>query len=207
VRRGTRNRTAADPPTPGSKEDRILDAVLTVLGRGGISAVSMRAVSAEADVALGLMNYYFDDKTTLIGAALRRLGEQDATIVEDVPGADAESRLRAALRRVGEPQYLSDDYLGLRLQLWSLAGAEPEFAKINHDAQSRYRDGLAALIADARPDLDDHEIQRRAADVLIVQNGIWLTTILIREPEAIERAIDKTERIALGIEPTSSMTS
>lgn len=178
--------------------DRILDAVLAVLARGGISALSMRAVAREADVALGLINYHFVDKSTMVGAALERLGEEDATIVEDLPDVDAESRLRTALRRVGEPQYLTDEYLALRLQLWSLASADAAFATINHLAQARYRAGLATLIAAARPGLDHGEVERRAADVLIVQNGIWLTNILIRERDAVERAIERTEDIALA---------
>jgi len=72
--------TADEAPTVAQrpKEQLILDAVLAVLARSGISGVSMRAVAREAGVALGLMNYYFTDKTSLIAAALRRLGEQDA---------------------------------------------------------------------------------------------------------------------------------
>lgn len=54
------------------RQERILDAVLRLIARGGISAVSMRAVSAEAGVSLGLVNYDYDDKTSLIGAALGR---------------------------------------------------------------------------------------------------------------------------------------
>jgi AcrR family transcriptional regulator len=47
----------------GEKVDRpsqILDAVLALLAREGIAGVSMRAVSREAGVALGLVHYYFD---------------------------------------------------------------------------------------------------------------------------------------------------
>lgn len=176
----------------------MLDAVVAVLARGGIAAVSMRAVAKEAGVALGLMNYYFDDKTALIAAALRRIGESDARLVEPVEGLAPEEQLRLAMRRVVDPELLDADYLGVRLQLWSLARVDPEFARINHEAQITYRQGLAALIGAARPEFSSDEVARRAADVLVVQNGMWLTSILIVETEAIERSVALCESISLG---------
>ncbi len=177
------------------KEQQILDGVLAVLARDGISGVSMRAVAREAGVALGLMNYYFDDKRSLIGAALRHIGAQDAELVAPVDGLAAQAQLRHALRRVADDEFLRPDYLGLRLQLWSLAPVDELFAQINHDAQRRYRDGLGTLIREARPDLDDGEVERRAADVLIIQNGMWLTSILILDRPSIDRSIDRCEEI------------
>lgn len=44
------------------RQSRILEAVIVLLARDGISGVSMRAVAREAGVALGLVNYHFEDK-------------------------------------------------------------------------------------------------------------------------------------------------
>ncbi len=188
-----------DPlPVEPNADERILDATLAVLGRDGVAGVSMRAVAREAGVAVGLANYYFDSKTALISAALRRIGEQDLELVRPTDGADAVDHLRRSLRRAVDPDFLAPDYLSLRLQLWSLAGVDRRFARINQAAQRRYLQGLADLIGAARPDLDRREIERRAADVLIEQNGVWLTAILIADPDAIERAIDRCEQLALG---------
>ena len=172
--------------------------MLVVLGRDGISGVSMRAVAHEAGVALGLASYYFDDKTSLIAAALRRLGDQDAEIVEPAPGLEPVEQLRAALRRVADDEFLRLDYLGLRLQLWALAPVAPIFADINRRAQLRYRDGLAELIAAAVPDLGPDEVEDRASEILTIQNGIWLTSIVIVDRDTIERTIARCEEIALA---------
>ena len=188
----------AQHQTLTDKENHILDAVMAVLARDGIAATSMRAVARQADVALGLMNYYFDNKTSLIAAALRRLGDEDDRIVAPDEGLDAEARLRFALRRATDTEFLTTDYLALRLQLWSLASVDPVFADINHEAQTRYRDGLAALIAAARPDVGPDEVRRRAADILIIQNGVWLTSILISDPDAIKRSVARSEQIAFA---------
>ena len=189
--------SAADPVDVSvDREALILDAALHLLAQRGISGVSMRAVAREADVALGLVNYYYTDKVGLIAAALRRIEEADLGIVSPDPDLTPRERLLAALHRIADPEFLASDYLALRLQLWSLSQADPEFARINVQAQSRYRKGLTKLIRQARPDLDAAECARRAADINVVQNGVWLTALLGLDKRSIQRGIRSTEDLA-----------
>ena len=176
----------------------ILEAVVSLLSRHGISGLSMRAVAREAGVALGLVNYYYADKTSLIRAALRRIEEQDVAMVEADPDTSPDERLRAALRRVADPQYLTTEYLSRRLQLWALAHAHEDFAAINTEAQDRYRAGLTALIRAARNDLSAVECKRRAVDILVLQNGMWLTALLGMDRASIRRSVARCEEIALA---------
>lgn len=180
------------------RHERILDAVLVLLSRHGISGVSIRAVAREAGVALGLVGYYYEDKAGLIRAALRRVEEHDVALVAPDPALPPEARLRAALRRVADPGFLTTEYLSLRLQLWALAQAHPDFAEINARAQRRYRAGLATLIRSARPDLSRAEANRRAADVDVVQNGIWLTALLGLDRASIRRSVARCEELAFA---------
>lgn len=185
------------------REAEILDAVLAVLGREGIGGVTMRAVAREAGVSLGLASYHFHDKTTLVAAALRWIGEQDLEIVTGGAGLEPAERLRWALRRVAAPDYLAPAYLALRLQLWSLAAVDSTYAEINATAQRRYLDHLAALLAAARPDLGDDEVARRAGEILVVQNGVWLTAAILDDLDALGRSVERCEAIAFGpAEPT-----
>jgi len=180
------------------RQERILDAVLALLAQGGISTVSMRAVARKAGVSLGLVNYHYEDKTSLIRAALHRIEEQDVALVAADPDLEPEERLRAALARVAAPEFLTTEYLSLRLQLWSLAQAHEDFEQINTAAQKRYRTGLAALIRAARPSLSRGECDRRAADIDVVQNGLWLTALLGLDRASVARSVRRCEEIALG---------
>jgi AcrR family transcriptional regulator len=186
-----------NPEDRAERQAQILDATLRILARDGIGGVSIRAVSREAGVALGLVGYYYDDKTSLIRAALERIGEQDLGILEPDPRLDPEERLRATLRRVVKPELLTTEYLSLRLQLWALAQAHDDFEKINTGAQRRYRSRLAALIQEARPDLAHAECARRAADIDVVQNGMWLTALLGLDRASLRRSVRRCEQIAL----------
>lgn len=180
------------------REERILDAVIRLLGRQGIAGLSIRAVAREAGVALGLVNYYYRDKHGLICAALRHVEDQDMALVEPDASRSPEEQLREALGRIADPDFLTTEYLSLRLQLWSLAQIHEDFSRINTSAQSRYRAQLARLIQAAVPHLSADECAQRAADVDVIQNGLWLTTLLGLDETAIRRAMAHCEEIALG---------
>jgi AcrR family transcriptional regulator len=180
------------------RQARILEAAMDLLSRHGISGVNMRAVAREAGVALGLVNYYYEDKTSLIRAALKRVDEHDIALVKPDPASPPKERLLEALRRVADPGLLTTPYLSLRLHLWALAQANEDFAAINDAAFERYVDGLAALIGNARPELSPEECRKRADDIVVIQNGMWLTALLGLDRASTERSISRTEAIALA---------
>jgi AcrR family transcriptional regulator len=183
------------------RQTRILEAAMDLLSRHGISGVSMRAVAREAGVALGLVNYYYDDKTTLIRAALRRVDEHDLLLVAPDPSVTPNEQLRRALRRVAGADLLTTRYLSLRLHLWALAQADEDYAQINAAAFDRYIDGLAALVSNARPGLSWEACRERASDIVVIQNGVWLTALLGVDKASIQRSIARTEQIAFAAVP------
>jgi AcrR family transcriptional regulator len=145
----------------GDRQGRILEAAIDLLAREGIAGVSMRAVARDAGVALGLVNYHFEDKLSLIRAVLYRIEEQDLALVEPDADLAPRDRLLSGLRRFAEPEFLTTEYLSLRLQLWALARVHEDFERINTRAQKRYRARLAQLIGDARPELSRKECNQR----------------------------------------------
>lgn len=187
-----------NPGEQVDRQSRILEAALGLLSRHGISGVNMRAVAREAGVALGLVNYYYEDKLSLIRAALHRIDQHDLMLVAPDPELPPEEQLRKALRRVAGPEFLTTQYLSLRLHLWALAQAHEDFALINAAAFDRYLDGLATLIGNAKPGLSSKECRERAADIVVVQNGMWLTALLGFDEESIRRSIARTEEIAFA---------
>ncbi len=54
-----------------SRVQEILEAALRCFVKTGFSAASMRDIATEADVSLGLLYRYFDDKAAIVEAAIR----------------------------------------------------------------------------------------------------------------------------------------
>lgn len=156
----------------------------------------MRSVAKDAGVSLGLVNYYYDDKISLVGAVLRRVEEDDISMVKSDSKKSPKENLLVALHRVKSSKFLTTEYLSLRLQLWALAQTHSSFEEINTRAQKRYRTGLSALIRAARPELSLAEANKRATDIDIIQNGMWLTSLLGVGRSAVNRATDLCEKIA-----------
>ena len=188
------------PRTLSATQEKILDAVLACLAEGGIAGVSMRAVATEADVSLGLLNYHFDGKQALIVAAVQlacdRLLEDSAESVDGVVGAD--DRVRAFIRGAAADEFLSSDYLRLRLVIWAAARLHPDIGVADLRVYQEYVDRTVELIREARPDLSAEQAHQRADDVSNTQNGLWLHWARFRDEETLERGLRRCEAIALG---------
>ncbi len=73
----TTTKTKKSPRRYSAGEQRrgdIVDAVLRIIARDGVAAVTHRAVSAEAAVAHGLTTYYFASKRQMLIEAFEQLG-------------------------------------------------------------------------------------------------------------------------------------
>lgn len=76
--------------TESTRRTEIMEAVERLLARGGLNAVTMRSVAAEADVSLRLVQYYGSTKDELLSATLDRLADKSV------------ERWRARTRRQGD---------------------------------------------------------------------------------------------------------
>ena len=180
------------------KKTQILEAVFSLISEHGISAVSARNVAKEANVALGLVNYHFKDKHNLICEALNKFEEYDLEILNVKASLSPKDQLIKALENVASKKYLSPDYLSLRMQLWSLAKVHKDFARINSTAHQKYLKELQRLIAAANPETKGAEAKRRAIEIDLIQNGIWLSALLGTSPTNIKQAVELTVDIATG---------
>src|ERR1044072_8009953 len=66
---------------PEDRRKALIDATLTCLAREGTAGLSIRKISAEAGISIGLINHHYAGKDELIGAAYEAfsLGLLDAT--------------------------------------------------------------------------------------------------------------------------------
>jgi len=78
----------------------IVEAALAVIGRGGVDAVTHRAVAVEAGVPLAATTYYFASKAQLVQEALELVIARSAEIVADYTRIDRELDLDGLIGRL-----------------------------------------------------------------------------------------------------------
>lgn len=185
--------------TLSDTQEQILDATMTCIVRDGIERTSMRNVARRADVSLGLLSYHFDDKRSLIEAAFQLATARlfDAT-VDALDGVDdAEERVRAFIRGAFRRDFLDAEYLALRIALWAISRTDEGIAEIERGMHERYSSTLTTLVREARPALSERDAARRATDVIVTQNGLWLNWARHHDQCDLDRGLARCDAIAL----------
>lgn len=184
---------------PSETREQLLDAAVAVLAVRGLHGFTMRAVSAEAGCAVGLVNYHFQDKDALVVEAYQQIVDR-LTIASSKAVADAdtaEKRLIAFIDAVFAPEFLNVDYLTVRLSLWAAAASEPSVAALNTRFDRSYLERLTELLVAAHPSLTTARAEERATDIMVAQNGIWLSWVVRPDHAALDRCMAHCHQVAL----------
>lgn len=188
---------AMSPPAPRARKPRmqievrreeVLDAALRLLSRGGYQAVSMEAVSREADLAKPRVYAAYPGVEPLLLALVEReRGRAIAALTEAMPGfddgADFDDILVAAATNL--LQSVAANPESWRLLLLPADGAPDEVRENFSDARVFALAQLRALLEwgrDHRPGLADLDLELTALSLLAV--GEQGARLLVSEPEA-----------------------
>jgi TetR/AcrR family transcriptional regulator, regulator of biofilm formation and stress response len=155
-RPGTRARGAA-------RRRAIVEAALTLLGRGGSGAVTHRSVAAEADVPLAATTYYFATKDELVVDAFALAMTEDVAALGAIEPLEADDPPTVPQVAAWLVSYLLTDLAddrATRLVLFELeveAARRPELAPLSRawtDAYVRAVSPTLARLGSTDPDRD-----------------------------------------------------
>lgn len=132
------------------RRTEIMEAVERLLARGGVNAVTMRAVAAEAGVSLRLVQYYGNTKDELLGATLDRLADKSierwrARTERQGPGGSAFEVINAFLDEALPTDRASREFHRVGVSLEDLAITHPDMAG---RAYQKHLRGLADHLAE-----------------------------------------------------------
>ncbi|WP_067170123.1 TetR/AcrR family transcriptional regulator [Microtetraspora niveoalba] len=187
-RRGTQERALR-------RREALLDAAVDLLGEGGFTAVTHRAVAERAGIPLAATSYYFSSRDELVADAFALLVERDllrmrASAAEAGAGSLVESA-RTILRT-----YAPDR--GRQLGLWELylqAGREPALQHIARTWTDGWHDIVRTLLDRAGHPCGDDEVRFVATLV----SGLWLELLVEDRPGSPERAGETVARALRAI--------
>jgi TetR/AcrR family transcriptional repressor of bet genes len=142
---------------PQQRRQALVDATIECLKRYGHDGLSIRTISAQAGVSVGLINHHFPNKNQLIAAAYRHfnselVGGLQAAVARATDSPRA--RMRAFLEASFCPPNLDQDALAVWVVFWGLYRHSRLIQRVQRETYRGYvrlvRGMLAELLAQAR---------------------------------------------------------
>lgn len=177
-----------DRPRGAARRQAIVDAALTLLGRGGSGAVTHRAVATEAGVPLAATTYYFETKDELVLEAFALARSRDVAALEASgrPGGSPTATVEQLASWLVD-QFLprGDDARCAQLVLYELeleAARRPELAELSRT----WTDAYVAALAPVLKELGARDPEREAWLVVTALEGISLELLAsgVHDPQA-----------------------
>ena len=196
-----------DPPSKKGTErkNHILASALTVIGRDGLAALSMRTLAAEAELPLGALGYYFANKKQLVSEAfeahsqreLRRVVQTISSIGDAGSAADLAGRLADF---VIEGLHNQENALVAEYEFLVEASRRPEVARASTAWQQALQAQLANVLrrlGSSAPATDARlvmatvaglEVDNLTSDALTRSESVAIRETLARLIDALSRA-------------------
>jgi len=184
--RGARGRAPRfERQLPDRRRQALIDATIECLKRYGHKGLSIRTISAQAGVSVGLINHHFPNKDRLIAAAYRHfnselVGGLQAAVERATDSARA--RLRAFLQASFSPPNLDPEVLAVWVVFWGMYRHSPQIRRVQRESYRGYvrllHSLLRPLLAPAAAARGRHTRRRRASALDLRHAAIGLTALL-----------------------------
>src|SRR5215831_19506197 len=151
-RSGPKPRFARQPPAV--RRRALIDATIECLKRYGHDGLSIRTISAQAGVSVGLINHHFPNKNELVAAAYRHINAElivgmKAAVAR--AGKSPQARMRAFLEAWFSAPSLDADALAVWLVFWGLYRHSRLIQRVHRETYQDYVNLLRGMLAELLP--------------------------------------------------------
>jgi TetR/AcrR family transcriptional regulator, transcriptional repressor of bet genes len=189
---------------PQVRRQALIAATIECLKRYGHEGLSIRTISAQAGVSVGLINHHFPNKDELVAAAYRQfnaelVGGMQAAVAR---AADApQARMRAFLEASFSPPNLDADTLTVWVVFWGMYRHSRPIQRVHRETYQGYVQLLHGMLAELlgggaaprgrrpRRSVAAVDLRMAAVGLSALLDGLWLAWCLepgtFRPAEAI----------------------
>jgi AcrR family transcriptional regulator len=209
-----RSNASAEPKfrrePPGARREELIAATLACLKRFGHDGVSVRRISAEAGVSMGLINHHFQGIDALLAAAYESLARQLLSRSRDPAVAIAGEPLKslhAFFSASFEPEALDPTLFRSWLVFWSLVPHSPKLQAVRERAYGETRTTLETLLSRLKrlPGVPAFKVSSAAIGLSALMDGLWVELSLnpasFAASEAVSLCDDWIHGLAAGAFP------
>ena len=197
---------------PEQRRQALIEATIECLKRFGHEGLSIRTISAQAKVSVGLINHHFPNKDELVADAYRHFNSRAGRWTQGRRGARTGPRARAC-RPSSRPRSrhptLTSDVLAVWVVFWGMYRHSTVIQRVHSETYQGYvelmRGMLAELLRESRPRTATVDLRLAAIGLTALLDGLWLEWCLepgtFRPTEAMalcEAWVDNLVRRAEG---------
>lgn len=152
ARASPKRRFARHPPEV--RRQALIEATIECLKRYGHEGLSIRTISAQAGVSVGLINHHFPNKDELVAAAYRHINSElvlgmQAAVAR--AGSSPQARLRALLEAWFSAPSLDADALAVWVVFWGLYRHSRLIQRVHRETYQGYVSLLRGILAELLP--------------------------------------------------------
>jgi AcrR family transcriptional regulator len=176
---------------PEARRAELIEATLRCLRKYGHEGVSVRHISAEAGVSMGLINHHFPGSASLIAAAYDYLAtsmlEATRRSAESIAGTPR-ARLHQFFQASFAPDILDPGVFRIWLVFWSMVAHSDEMRAVHDRTNARTREALESLLGELAtvPGVPAFKVHPAAIALSALMDGLWVELSL--NPEAFQSA-------------------
>ncbi len=165
------------------REAALIEATLVCLRKYGHAGVSVRRISAEAGVSVGLINHYYPQKASLVAIAYEKLSVsllQSYQQRAELEGLSAQERLQHFFRAWFASDQLTPAMFRVWLVFWSAAHTDLDMRTTYKQMRHLYRVNLERMLGDlhSSPGVQAFDVRQAAIGLSALLDGLWLQLAL-----------------------------
>lgn len=164
---------------PELRKANLVQATLVCLKRHGFQGASIRKISAEAGVSVGLISHHYSGKDELVAEAYRSITGQVMDLLRDAMAKAPPSpreRLSAFFRGSFSPELLEPQLLDAWLVFWGAVKTAPAINQAHEHSYGEYRTIMRSALADmaAEEAWERFDADLAAIALSALLDGLWL---------------------------------
>lgn len=177
------------------RRHEIITAALQCLQEVGYAKLTARKITQYSDISLGHITYHFKDMKEVLAETYQYASEAlfEATRKNlSKSSKQPIEQLQIFLHTGFAPEFLKQEYVRVRIDLWSAARAHEDIAMTELRLYQRYREALMEILEQiaCERDCSTDKLPFLADHIMATLDGIWLDWARRKDMNAVQNGLE-----------------
>ena len=170
---------AFERKSSAQRRQELIEAGITCLGQGGMSAFTIDQICKQARVSRGLINHHFTSKDDLLLCIYAQMTDY---LVRDVSHESAQEQISGFIESSFDKNSFKKSNLRAWLAIWGEVATNPDLKSLHQQRYQGYRQQLmTALSGLEQTQIEGPSMESVARQLIALIDGLWLEYCLHSE--------------------------